>query len=222
MKGCVFDLDGVITDTAKFHFAAWKKLAAQKLNLDLPASFETELKGISRTDSLVRILEWGKIRDNYDDEQIAKLAAQKNDYYLEAISSLTRHDILPGINDLINQLEEHDIKLSLASASKNAPFILKKLGLFNRFDAIVDPAKIKHGKPAPDIFLEGAAAVGLKPAECVGLEDAVAGVHAIKAAGMVAVGVGDAQELHEADEVVPSTAELSFVLLESVWKRVTA
>ncbi|WP_281166055.1 beta-phosphoglucomutase [Liquorilactobacillus sicerae] len=219
MKGCVFDLDGVITDTAKYHFAAWKKLAADQLALQLPAEFETELKGISRIDSLIRILNWGKIRERYNEQQIADLAVQKNDYYLSEIANLTAGDILPGITTLINQLQEHDIQLSLASASKNAPFILKKLGLEKRFDAIVDPAKVAHGKPAPDIFLEGAAEINLRPAECVGIEDAVAGVQAIKAAGMTAIGVGNPQELQQADEVVASTAELSFVLLESVWRR---
>ncbi|KRM89332.1 beta-phosphoglucomutase [Liquorilactobacillus vini DSM 20605] len=222
MKECVFDLDGVITDTAKYHFAAWKKLAADQLTLQLPAEFETELKGISRIDSLIRILNWGKIREHYNDQQIADLAAQKNDYYLKEIANLTASDILPGITTLINQLQEHDIQLSLASASKNAPFILKKLGLDDRFDAIADPAKVAHSKPAPDIFLEGAAEINLPPAECIGIEDAVAGIQAIKAAGMPAIGVGDPHELRQADEVVTSTAKLSFVLLESVWRRVNS
>lgn len=125
MKGAIFDLDGVITDTAKFHFAAWSQLASEKLGLKLPASFETELKGISRIESLERILDFGGLRDKYTAEQVEELAAEKNGYYLKAIDTLTKDDILPGITRLIGELKEHDVKLSVASASKNAPVILK-------------------------------------------------------------------------------------------------
>lgn len=219
MKGCVFDLDGVITDTAKFHFAAWSQLAKEKLNLELPASFETELKGVSRIDSLNRILEFGGVKDDYTDEQVQAMAAEKNGYYLKAIEKLTRDDILPGINDLIAQLKEHHVLMALASASKNAPAILEKLGLMDAFDAIADPAKVAHGKPAPDIFLAGAAAINLDPSECVGVEDAVAGVQSIKDAGMVAVAVGDAHELAKADKVVPTTADFSYDLFEKTYEQ---
>ena len=209
MKGAIFDLDGVITDTAKFHFAAWSQLASEKLGLKLPASFETELKGISRIESLERILDFGGLRDKYTAEQVEELAAEKNGYYLKAIDTLTKDDILPGITRLIGELKEHDVKLSVASASKNAPVILKKLGLFDKFDAIADPSKVEHGKPAPDIFLAGARAV----------EDAVAGVAAIKAANMTAVAVGDPEELGQADAVVPTTDDFSYDLFEKTWEK---
>ena len=219
MKAAVFDLDGVITDTAKFHFAAWSQLAEEKLNLKLPAEFESKLKGISRIDSLKRILDFGGLSDKYTDAQIQDLAAEKNGYYIKAIDAqLTEKDILPGISRLIKELQDHDIKLSLASASKNAPHILKKLGLFDDFDAIADPAKVAKGKPAPDIFLAGAKAVDTDPADCVGVEDAVAGVQAIKYAGMTAVAVGDANELKQADKVVPTTDDFSYDLFEKVWE----
>lgn len=219
MQGAVFDLDGVITDTARYHFAAWCQLAKEKLGLDLPAKFEIELKGVSRIDSLKKILEYDNMLDKYSDEQIQDLAAEKNGYYLKAIEDLSEKDILPGIPELIDQLKEHNVKMSLASASKNAPAILKKLGLFDAFDAIADPSKVEHGKPAPDIFLAGAAAVDLKPSECVGVEDAVAGVQAIKDAGMTAVAVGDAAELGKADTVVPTTADFSYDLFEKTFEK---
>ena len=218
MKGAIFDLDGVITDTAKFHFEAWSQLAKEQFGLILPAEFESELKGISRTDSLVKILEFGGLRDNYTDEEILALADKKNGYYLTAIETLTKDDILPGITRLIAELKEHGIKLSIASASKNAPAILEKLGLLNEFDAIADPSKVANGKPAPDIFLAGAKAVDLDPADCVGVEDAVSGVAAVKVAGMTAVAVGDATELAQADAVVPTTADFSYELFEKTWQ----
>ncbi|MEY8662821.1 beta-phosphoglucomutase [Ligilactobacillus faecis] len=219
MKGAIFDLDGVITDTAKFHFEAWSQLAKEQFGLELPAEFEAQLKGISRTDSLVKILEFGDILDQYDEEQIAQLAEKKNGYYLKAIDTLTKDDILPGITDLIAQLKAHDVKLSIASASKNAPAILKKLGLYEKFDAIADPSKVANGKPAPDIFLAGAKAVDLDPRDCVGVEDAVSGVAAIKAANMTAVAVGDPKELSQADAVVNTTADFSYELFEKTWEK---
>ena len=218
MKGAIFDLDGVITDTAKFHFEAWSQLAKEQLGLVLPAEFEAELKGISRTDSLIKILEFGGLRDNYTEEEILTMADKKNGYYLQAIETLTKEDILPGITRLIGELKEHGVKLSIASASKNAPAILEKLGLANEFDAIADPSKVANGKPAPDIFLAGAKAVALEPKDCVGVEDAVSGVAAIKAAGMTAVAVGDATELAQADVVVETTADFSYALFEKAWE----
>ena len=219
MKGVAFDLDGVITDTAKFHFEAWSKLALEKFDLELPAEFESQLKGISRIESLERILAFGKLSGKYTPAQVAELADEKNTYYVAAISKLTQADILPGISQLLADLKAQQVKLSLASASKNAPMILEKLGLLTYFDAIVDPSKLKAGKPAPDIFIEAAKAVGLAPSECVGLEDASAGVASIKAAGMVAVAIGDKEELAQADTVVSSTADLNYDLLVTSYQQ---
>lgn len=219
MQAAVFDLDGVVTDTAKFHFQAWSKLAKEEFNLDLPASFETNLKGISRTESLEAILKFGDLLDKYSKEEVQNLANKKNDYYVEAISKLTKEDILPGISKLLTDLKANGVKLAVASASKNAPFILEKLGLAHVFDAVADPAKVKAGKPAPDIFLAGAKAVGVAPNQCVGVEDAIAGVSAIKAADMVAVAVGDKDELRQADCVVPTTRNFTYQLFSDVFDR---
>ena len=128
MKGVLFDLDGILTDTAKFHFAAWRKLAKEKLAVDLPAEFEQELKGVSRVDSLVRIMNYAGIKEQYSAEQIEKLANEKNRYYVEAISALTEDDILPGITTFLQELKEQHVLSAIASASKNAPLILEKLG----------------------------------------------------------------------------------------------
>ena len=210
MKGVVFDLDGVITDTAKFHFEAWSQLAKEKFDLTLPAEFESKLKGISRIESLDRILEFGNLSDKYTSDQVAEMANEKNTYYVAAIDSqLTENDILPGVKRLLDELKEHDMKLAIASASKNAPHILEKLGIIDEFDAIADPAKVAKGKP-----------INLDPKDCVGVEDAVAGVAAIKSAGMVAVAVGDKDELSQADEVVPSTQDFSYELFNQVWNKV--
>ena len=142
MKGVLFDLDGILTDTAKFHFAAWRKLAKEKLAVDLPAEFEQELKGVSRVDSLVRIMNYAGIKDQYSAEQIEKLANEKNRYYVEAISALTEDDILPGITTFLQELKEQHVLSAIASASKNAPLILEKLGLNSYFAAIADPRQI--------------------------------------------------------------------------------
>ena len=220
MKGCAFDLDGVITDTAKYHFAAWRQLAKKELNLTLPDKFEIELKGVSRIDSLKKILKYGKLLDKYSEAQIQELATEKNNYYLKAIQKLSTKDILPQIPELLKQLKAHDIKISLASASKNAPMILKRLGLFEEFDAIADPTKVSHGKPAPDIYDEAAKVIDLGPNQCVGVEDSAAGVQAIKDSGMVAVAVGDPTELAKADMIVRTTDDFSYDLFEDTYEKV--
>lgn len=217
MQGVLFDLDGVITDTAKFHFKAWSRLAQEKLAVTLPASFESDLKGISRIDSMNRILKFAGLETKYSAEEVNTMAQFKNELYLNEISKLTQKDILPGIENLLDQLAANKIKLSVASASKNAPFILEKLGLKDQFDAIADPAKVAHGKPAPDIFLEAVRKIAVEPSQCVGIEDAKAGVEAIKAAGAIAVGVGSSTDLNEADTVVANTGELTYSILEQAF-----
>mgnify|MGYP003362164869 CR=1 FL=1 len=219
MQGVLFDLDGVITDTAKFHFKAWSRLAKEKLGVVLPASFESDLKGISRIDSMNRILKFAKMADKYSAAEVDTMAQYKNDLYLKEIGKLTQADILPGIENLLDELAANKVKLSVASASKNAPFILEKLGLRQQFDAIADPAKVAHGKPAPDIFLEAAAKINADPTQCVGIEDAKAGVQAIKAAGAIAVGVGNPSDLAEADTVVASTEELTYSVLALAFQK---
>lgn len=219
MEGVLFDLDGIITDTAKFHFKAWKQLAQDELNITLPASFESQLKGISRMESMKLILKFANLEDNFSEKEVFQLANKKNELYLREINKLTQADILPGIENLLDALAANRILLSIASASKNAPLILEKLGLLNRFDAIANPENVANGKPAPDIFIEAAHQIGLSPEKCVGIEDAPAGVIAIKKAKAVAVGVGDDAELNEADVVVNKTSNLSYLLLVDTYDK---
>lgn len=217
MKAVLFDLDGVITDTAKFHFLAWRDLGAE-LDIEVDEAFNEELKGVSRIDSLERILAQGGVADKYSSAEKEELCVKKNAHYLELIKEMTPDDILPGIIPLLDELKTAGIKMIVTSASKNAPGILDLLQVRAYFDGIVDPATVKAGKPAPDIFLAGAQLAGADPADCVGVEDAASGVEAIKAAGIVAVAVGDEQVLALADRVLPSTADLSLAVLQEAWE----
>lgn len=205
IKGALFDLDGVIADTAVYHFAAWRQLVKEHFQADLPDSLEEKTKGVSREDSLRVILDYLGV--TVSEKEFTQLAAEKNEQYVKALNALTEKDILPGVADFIVQLKAHRIRLVLAYASKNGPIILEKLGLSQTFDAIVDPASLKAGKPAPDIFLAAAAALNLAPASCIAIEDSVAGVTAINAAGSFSVACGG-PELDHANLRFQSTAEL--------------
>ncbi len=207
IKGFVFDLDGVITDSAEYHYIAWKNLAAG-LGIELDRAFNEQLKGISRMDSLNRILAYGNQSDMYDVAQKEALAQKKNDEYVKLIQQVTPADILPGISELFADLKAAGIRIALASASKNGPFILERLGLMAQVDTIVDPAELTNGKPDPEIFLKAAEQLNLAPAECVGVEDAEAGIEAINRAGMFSVGVGTKEAMKDADYYVTSTQEL--------------
>lgn len=209
IQAVIFDLDGVITDTAEYHYLAWKELAA-RLGISIDREFNEQLKGVSRTDSLEKILMHGGKEKEFTEEEKAELAASKNDHYKTLIEQITPDDILPGIRELLQNLKEEQIKIGLASASKNAPVILERLQLASRFDAVADAGAVKKGKPDPEIFLTAAALLEAEPRHCIGIEDALAGVEAIKSAGMFAVGVGPQDILKEADMVVSYTSELSF------------
>ncbi|MCQ9215352.1 beta-phosphoglucomutase [Streptococcus gallolyticus] len=215
MKGALFDLDGVITDTAIYHFAAWCHLVKKHFNAELPDELEEKTKGVSREDSLQIILDYLDIK--VSKEEFAALAAEKNQLYVHTLENLSQNDILPGISKLLIDLKQHNIKIALASASKNGPFILKKLGLTDFFDAIVDPAKITSGKPAPDIFLAAAFALAISPYDCVGIEDSVAGIKAINSAGSVSIGVGG-DELNHADKRFNNTADLNYQDIRKAWE----
>ena len=211
-KGLVFDLDGVITDTAKFHYIAWKNMA-EKLGIIIDEKFNEQLKGISRTESLERILEFGGKADAYTAEEKEKLAAQKNTEYVELLEELTPADILPGLLSVLDQAEALGMKSSIASASKNAPHILEKLGIKERFAHIVDPNTLVKGKPDPEIFVRAAEAIGIKPEEAIGFEDAQAGIEGIKGANMFAVGVSVGEPLHGADLIINSLEEIDLAKL---------
>lgn len=217
-KAVLFDLDGVITDTAEYHFQAWKALA-EELGIDgVDRTFNEQLKGVSREDSLRKILELGGKLEAYDDETFAQLAQRKNDNYVQMIQKVGPDDIYPGILDLLKDLRAKNIKIALASASKNGSFLLEAMGLSSYFDAIADPAKVAASKPAPDIFLAAAAGVGVPITSCIGIEDAQAGITAIKAAGALPIGVGAAEDLGTDIALVSNTNSLSLELLTKVWE----
>ena len=194
----IFDLDGVIVDTAKYHYLAWKNLA-NALGFDFTEEQNELLKGVSRVKSLEILLSLGKVSLSEEKKQV--LLIQKNKEYLEYVNKMTSEEILPGVNDLLNFLEINDIKYALGSASKNAPLILEKVGLLNRFTAIVDGNDVSKAKPDPEVFLIGAKKLGINPENCVVVEDAIAGIEAANAAKMISIGIGDANVLYEADYV---------------------
>lgn len=209
IKGVIFDLDGVICDTAEYHYLAWKELG-NELGISFSREFNENLKGISRTESLERILEFGGKLDYYSSQEIEELATKKNKNYVKLIENVSSDDLLPGIHGFLRSLKENKIKVALASASKNAPFLLEKMNVANFFDTIVDPATLQNGKPDPEIFIKGAKQLELSAHECLGIEDAYSGVEAINQAGMFSVGIGEQKTLSQADIVYSTTAELNW------------
>lgn len=208
-KLIIYDLDGVITDTAEFHYLAWKKLA-DELDIPIDRHFNEQLKGINRMDSLDRILELSDSPMHLSVAEKVELASRKNGYYLELIEAVTPDHILPGINALLEDNKQSGIKIALGSASKNAARILEKLELSDRFDYIVDAAEIERGKPDPETFTAAADALEIAYGDCIGIEDAAAGVEALNRAGMFSVGVGDEAHLSQADYLVENTEQLVF------------
>ena len=217
MKGVLFDLDGVIADTSVYHFQAWRKLIKNHFNLELPDDLEKQTKGVSRTDSLKAILKFLNI--SVSQEQFNEMTTEKNNIFRNLLASLTPANILPGISELISALKKNNVKLSLASASLNGPFILEKLQLTDAFDAIADPSKVAAGKPAPDIFIAAAEAINLKPQDCVGIEDSIAGITAINKSGALSVGVGSKTDLKDAKLLFPKTAALNYDQIETEWEK---
>ncbi|EIA7524996.1 beta-phosphoglucomutase [Listeria monocytogenes] len=211
LKGVVFDLDGVITDTAHYHYLAWKK-TAESIGIEFDEAFNENLKGVSRIDSLLLILRKDGRENDFTEEQIEALAADKNEFYVSLLQEITPADVLPGIKELIVDLKKQNLKCAIASVSKNARTVLSALEMEQEFDYIVDAAKITKSKPDPEIFVEACRGLGLETSEVVGIEDAQAGMEAINAAGIVSVGVGSG--LREADMTVKSTGLLDLRILE--------
>ncbi|WP_211234335.1 beta-phosphoglucomutase [Paenibacillus taiwanensis] len=217
IQAVIFDLDGVITDTAKYHYEAWKQLA-DELELPFDWAFNEQLKGIDRMASLEKILSQrpdGGAHVSLEQKQI--WAHLKNINYQRLIQSVDESEILPGILLLFDDLKQANVQIGLASASRNAKTLLQQLKVEAYFDVIVDPAQLANGKPAPDIFLAAAAGLQVEPKYCVGIEDAEAGVQAIKSAGMFAIGVGEHDILKQADYIVTDTSELSLAVIEQHW-----
>lgn len=211
LQGVAFDLDGVLTDTARAHFRAWKRLA-DSLGIPFDEEANEALKGVDRMGSLALIL---GDRPGFDEEERRRLAAVKNDWYLEEIAHFGPDDLFPGAREALMQCRDAGLKLALASASRNAPLLLRRLGIDALFDHVVDPASVDQGKPAPDIFLAAASALALPPATCLGVEDSEAGLRAIKAAGMPSLAVGASASLAGADRRIENIAafDLSDYLL---------
>ncbi|NEU08601.1 beta-phosphoglucomutase [Flavihumibacter sp. R14] len=213
IKACIFDLDGVIVDTAVYHYKAWKRLA-NELGFDFTEEANEKLKGISRKESLELILGWGGIEKQEPERD--NLAHRKNSWYVEMISEMTPAEILPGAKEFLSNLKEAGYLIALGSASKNAGIILTKVGLNDYFDAIVDGNIITASKPDPQVFLKGAEMLGVDSSECVVFEDAIAGVEAAKAGGMKVVGIGSSENLPGADLVIAGLHEMNMEQLEKL------
>ena len=209
IKALIFDLDGVLTDTAKYHYLAWKKLA-DELGFYFDEDINELLKGVSRINSFEIILQKNNATDKFTPEEKETLANKKNDYYKEMIEQLTPDDILDGIVPFINEARQNGVKCAVASISKNAPRVLQLLKIEDMFDYIADAALVKKPKPNPEIFLTCAEALGFAPNECVGIEDAQAGIESIHGAGMLSVGINVAITSVAPDIILKSTAELDF------------
>ncbi|MEH0688637.1 beta-phosphoglucomutase [Vibrio cholerae] len=207
-KAIIFDLDGVITDTAELHFKAWKRIANEE-GYEFNRDINEQLRGVSRRASLEIILNGAQVSE----EKIIDLMERKNNYYVALLDSITSKDILPGIEEFLLELNSRRIKVALASASKNARPILHRLGLIPLFDAIADGWSVERSKPAPDVFIHAAGQVGENACDCVVVEDAQAGVVAAKKAGMRVIGIGPHERVGRADWVCIDTNKLKLSLL---------
>ncbi|WP_049294448.1 beta-phosphoglucomutase [Franconibacter helveticus] len=215
-QAVIFDLDGVITDTAHLHFVAWRTVAAEA-GIVIDEHFNDGLKGISRMASLERILRHGGKEAEFDQAAREAVAARKNAIYVDALSQLTPESVLPGIPALLAELKAQGVKIGLASVSLNAPAILRALGLQTHFDFCADAGKLRRSKPDPEIFLAACAGLNVTPAQCIGVEDAQAGIEAINASGMLSVGIG--KGLRQADLLLESTVELTWSRLQHFWNQ---
>ena len=201
IKACIFDLDGVVVDTAKYHYLAWKRLASE-LGFEFYEKDNERLKGISRLDSLNILLEIGnKSLNSSEKERIAEL---KNQWYLDYITKMKPDEILPGVREFIEELKENSIKVGLGSASKNARLILNQLGIIHLFETIVDGTRVTNAKPDPEIFLLAAKDLSVVPKQSIVFEDAEAGVEAAIRGGFRSVGVGNQAILYKANIVIPN------------------
>lgn len=206
IKGFLFDLDGVIVDTAKFHFKAWHRLASE---LDIPFTEEQneELKGVSRVESLQKILDWGG--KSLSADEFDRMMGLKNEWYLEFVREMNSDEALPGAVEFLEEAQKQGLAIGLGSASKNAVLILDLLGIKHYFKTIIDGNLITKSKPDPQVFDMGAKALGLDPESTVVFEDSLAGIEAALRGGFRRVGIGSADILHDAEIVVPNLAQMS-------------
>ncbi|MFQ8689129.1 MAG: beta-phosphoglucomutase [Blautia sp.] len=219
MRAVIFDLDGVVVNTAKYHYLAWRKLA-KELGFDFDSVHNERLKGVSRMESLNIVLEVGG-RDGYSQEEKQRLADRKNRYYLEMIEGLDQGEILPGIPEFIAEIKSDGWKVGLGSASKSGRMILEKLRLAPQFDVIVDGNLVERPKPDPEVFVKAAELLGIPCENCIVVEDAKAGIQAARAGGMHCIGVGSKEVLEDADLVVEDTRGLLGVDLKILEKGIS-
>ena len=215
-KGFIFDLDGVIVDTAKYHFLAWKKLA-NSIGIDFSEEQNEQLKGVSRVRSLEKILSWGNVE--LSSTEFSRLMSKKNDDYLSHIETMDENEILPDVQKTLDYLIQHDQPIALGSASKNAKSILTEVGLLTKFDAIVDGNDVHNAKPDPEVFLIAAERIEMKPEDCIVFEDSVAGIQAANIANMVSIGIGDPSVLHEADYVFSDFTKMNSNFIDQLIKQ---
>ena len=212
-RGIIFDLDGVIVDTAKFHYLAWRKLA-NDLGFDITLEQNEQLKGVSRVHSLQQILQWGG--KTVSEADFERLMVSKNEDYLARISDMSEDDLLPGVKEVLDYLTENDIPYSLGSASKNARPILKSLKIYDRFTAIVDGNDVQKAKPDPEVFLIASEKLHMEPSNCIVFEDSVAGVEAAKRAKMLSIGIGEEDVLREADHIFPDFTQIQIDFIKEI------
>jgi beta-phosphoglucomutase len=206
LKALIFDLDGVIVTTEHNHFIAWKR-TANSLGIDFEEEHNELLKGVSRVDSLKKILELGA--KTISTEEFNELLISKNDFYVDSIQDLNQTDLLPGVLSLLQEAKSKGIKLGIGSSSKNANFILKLLKIDHFFDVVIDGNGVNHPKPHPEVFLNGAKALSLAPAECIVFEDAASGITAAKAGGFITIAVGNPNIAEMADTYFNDLTEFS-------------
>ena len=204
----IFDLDGVIVDSAKYHYLAWKELA-NKLGFEFTHEHNERLKGVSRWRSLEILLEVGGLENKFDESEKDVMATEKNDRYVEYIKKLREDEILPGTRELVTKMRSKGVKTAIGSASKNTPLILERLKIADLFDVVIDGNNTQKAKPDPEVFLLGAKALGIPPAECIVFEDALAGIEAALAAGMTPIGVGDPKNLAGAVMFIKDLSEFA-------------
>ena len=212
-KGFIFDLDGVIVDTAHFHYKAWKK-TAKELGFDLTEDLNEELKGVSRIDSLQKILDWAGISISKD--QFDKMTYEKNEDYLKFVDQMTEDDILPGVSTILTKIRKEGYPIALGSASKNAKHILNRVGLLDMFDAIVDGNSVAKAKPDPEVFLIASKLLNVSPEGCVVFEDSVSGIQAANVAQMTSIGIGNSSILHEARYCFKDFTEINTIFLSKL------
>ena len=213
VKAIIFDLDGVLVDTAHYHYLAWKRLASE-LGIDLTIQHNELLKGVSRMRSLEIILDLGGIKLSETEKE--RIANKKNGWFVEFVKEMKPDEIFPGVKEMLARIRAKGLKVALASSSKNAQNVIQLLHIENDFDVIIDGNMIAHSKPDPEIFLLAAAKLGIDPASCVVFEDAEAGVEAAIAAGMKCIGVGSAEQLRKANYIVRNTADFNLEKLSSL------